>query len=74
MFWPIVASTGTTLAAFLPMLLWPGVAGQFMSYLPIMVIIVLSSALATALIFIPVIGSVGGDNADNAYQKITKLR
>ena len=71
MFWPIVASTGTTLAAFLPMLLWPGVAGQFMSYLPIMVIIVLSSALATALIFIPVIGSVGGDNADNAYQKIT---
>lgn len=71
MFWPIVASTGTTLAAFLPMLLWPGVAGQFMSYLPIMVIIVLSSALATALIFIPVIGSVGGDNADNADQKIT---
>ena len=39
--------------------------------LPIMVIIVLSSALATALIFIPVIGSVGGDNADSAYQKIT---
>ena len=71
MFWPIVASTGTTLAAFLPMLLWPGVAGQFMSYLPIMVIIVLSSALATALIFIPVIGAVGGDNADNADKKIT---
>ena len=71
MFWPIVASTGTTLAAFLPMLLWPGVAGQFMSYLPIMVIIVLSSALATALIFIPVIGSVGGDNKNNADHKIT---
>ncbi len=61
MFWPIFASTGTTLAAFLPMLLWPGVAGQFMSYLPTMVIIVLSSALATALIFIPVIGSLGGN-------------
>ena len=71
MFWPIVASTGTTLAAFLPMLLWPGVAGQFMSYLPIMVIIVLSSALATALIFIPVIGSVGGDNENNSDHRIT---
>tara|TARA_Y100000590_G_scaffold458649_2_gene613815 strand:+ start:4015 stop:7122 length:3108 start_codon:yes stop_codon:yes gene_type:complete len=58
MFWPIAASTATTLAAFVPMLLWPGVAGQFMSYLPIMVIIVLTSALATALIFIPVLGSI----------------
>ena len=46
MFWPIVSSTATTLVAFLPMLLWPGVAGEFMSYLPIMVIIVLSAALA----------------------------
>ena len=75
MFWPIFASTGTTLAAFLPMLLWPGVAGQFMSYLPTMVIIVLSSALATALIFIPVIGSLGGnkenrlDYKTNHYEK-----
>ena len=32
MFWPIVSSTGTTLAAFLPMLFWPGVPGEFMSY------------------------------------------
>ncbi len=70
MFWPIIASTGTTLAAFLPMLLWPGVAGQFMSYLPTMVIIVLSSALATALIFIPVIGSLWG-NKENRIDYTT---
>ncbi|MAU56653.1 MAG: efflux RND transporter permease subunit [Hyphomicrobiales bacterium] len=70
MFWPIIASTGTTLAAFLPMLLWPGVAGQFMSYLPTMVIIVLSSALATALIFIPVIGSLWG-NEENRIDYTT---
>ncbi|MBO6757020.1 MAG: efflux RND transporter permease subunit [Roseibium sp.] len=58
MFWPIVSSTATTLVAFLPMLLWPGVAGEFMSYLPIMVIIVLTAALATAMVFIPVTGGI----------------
>ena len=57
MFWPIVTSTATTLVAFLPMLLWPGVAGEFMSYLPIMVIIVLSASLLTALVFLPVAGA-----------------
>ena len=60
MFWPIVSSTATTLAAFLPMLMWPGVAGQFMSFLPIMVIIVLSASLLTALIFLPVTGALVG--------------
>lgn len=58
MFWPIVSSTATTLVAFLPMLLWPGVAGEFMSYLPIMVIIVLSASLVTALVFLPVTGGI----------------
>jgi multidrug efflux pump len=61
MFWPVVSSTGTTLAAFLPMLLWPGVPGEFMSYLPIMVIIVLSASLLTALIFLPTMGIVIGE-------------
>jgi len=56
MFWPVVSSTATTLAAFLPLLMWPGVPGEFMSYLPIMVIIVLSASLITALIFIPASG------------------
>ncbi len=58
MFWPIVSSTATTLAAFLPLLLWPGVSGEFMSYLPVMVIIVLTASLLTALVFVPVTGTV----------------
>ncbi|TCT05414.1 multidrug efflux pump [Tepidamorphus gemmatus] len=60
MFWPIFSSTATTLAAFLPMLLWPGVSGEFMSYLPIMVVIVLTAALFTAMIFLPVLGGIFG--------------
>ncbi|POF28830.1 efflux RND transporter permease subunit [Roseibium marinum] len=58
MFWPIVSSTATTLVAFLPMLLWPGVAGEFMSYLPIMVIIILTASLFTAMVFLPVTGGI----------------
>jgi multidrug efflux pump len=60
MFWPVVSSTATTLAAFLPLLLWPGVPGEFMSFLPIMVIIVLSASLMTALIFLPTSGALTG--------------
>ena len=56
MFWPVVSSTATTLAAFLPLLLWPGVSGEFMSYLPIMVIIILTASLLTALVFMPTTG------------------
>lgn len=63
MFWPIVSSTATTLAAFLPLLLWPGVPGEFMSYLPITVIVVLSASLITAMIFLPVLGSLIGRSA-----------
>lgn len=58
MFWPVVSSTATTLAAFLPLLLWPGVPGEFMGYLPRMVIIVLSASLLTALVFLPVTGTL----------------
>ncbi len=60
MFWPIVASTATTLCAFLPMLLWPGMPGQFMGQLPITLIFVLSASLIVALIFLPVLGGVSG--------------
>jgi multidrug efflux pump len=60
MFWPIASSTATTLAAFLPMLLWPGVTGEFMSYFPIIVVIVLAAALLTAMVFLPVLGSLFG--------------
>lgn len=55
---PVIASTGTTLAAFLPMLFWPGVSGDFMSYLPITVFAVLGWSLLYALIFAPTLGIV----------------
>ena len=55
---PVIASTGTTLAAFLPLLFWPGVAGEFMSYLPITVFSVLAWSLTYALVFAPTLGIV----------------
>lgn len=55
---PVIASTGTTLAAFLPLLFWPGVSGEFMSYLPITVFAVLAWSLTYALIFAPTLGIV----------------
>ena len=60
MFWPITSSTATTLCAFLPLAFWPGVVGEFMKYLPITQIIVLTVALVMALIFLPTIGSIFG--------------
>ncbi|PKQ63585.1 copper transporter [Labilibaculum filiforme] len=51
---PIISSTATTLAAFFPLLLWTGIMGEFMKYLPITLIIVLSSSLFVALILNPV--------------------
>ncbi len=69
MFWPIISSTATTLAAFTPMLFWPGVSGQFMSYLPITLIFVLIASLLTALIFLPVLGAMVG-KAEAANQSV----
>lgn len=51
---PIISSTATTLAAFLPLAMWPGIVGEFMKYLPITLIIVLSSSLFVALVINPV--------------------
>jgi multidrug efflux pump len=60
MFWPVVSSTATTLCAFLPMLFWPGVPGQFMGMLPVTLIFVLSASLVVALVYLPVMGGVAG--------------
>ncbi len=73
MFWPVFSSTATTLAAFLPLLLWPGVVGKFMSYLPIMVIIVLTASLVTAMIFIPTTGTMLGKLSNWAGRHATWL-
>ncbi len=60
MSWPIIASTMTTLAAFAPLLFWPGIPGQFMRYMPLTMIAVLISSLAMALIFVPTLGGIIG--------------
>jgi len=60
MWWPVVSSTATTLCAFLPMLFWPGVPGEFMGMLPVTLIFVLSASLVVALVYLPVLGGVTG--------------
>jgi len=60
MSWPIIASTATTLAAFLPLAFWPGISGEFMKYLPITLIAVLSASLLMALLIVPTVGSIFG--------------
>jgi len=63
---PIIASTATTLAAFLPLALWPGIMGEFMKYLPITLMIVLGSSLFVALVINPVLAVV--------YMKVTDYK
>jgi multidrug efflux pump subunit AcrB len=82
--WPVITSTATTVAAFAPLLFWPGVMGDFMSYLPLTVIVVLTSSLFVALIINPVICSIaarpGGQDSRpresrvvRAYRRILNL-
>ena len=73
MFLPILSSTGTTLAAFGPMLFWPGVSGKFMSYLPITVIILLSASLLTAMVFLPVVGGLVGKSEQVGDETLSSL-
>lgn len=54
---PIIASTATTLAAFFPLMFWPGIFGSFMKYLPMTLIVVLTSSLLVALVINPVLTS-----------------
>jgi len=56
--YPVIGSTVTTLAAFSPMLFWPGIMGEFMSYLPLTLIITLASSLFVALIINPAMASL----------------
>ena len=67
MFWPIVSSTATTLAAFLPLLFWDDVTGKFMSYFPRTMIFVLTASLLMAVIFLPTMGALIGP------RKLSKL-
>jgi multidrug efflux pump subunit AcrB len=56
--YPVIGSTFTTLAAFSPMLFWPGIMGEFMSYLPLTLIVTLTSSLFVALVINPALASM----------------
>ncbi len=56
--YPVIGSTVTTLAAFAPMLFWPGIMGEFMSFLPLTLIVTLSSSLFVALVINPAMVSL----------------
>lgn len=48
---PIIISTATTIAAFVPLGAWPGLMGEFMIYFPITLSVVLGSSLIVAVFF-----------------------
>ncbi|MFT5864909.1 MAG: multidrug efflux pump [Ascidiaceihabitans sp.] len=73
MFWPVISSTATTLCAFLPMLFWPGVPGQFMGMLPVTLIFVLSASLVVALVYLPVMGGVIGRLIDVVRNSVNAM-
>ena len=67
---PVIAATATRVAAFSPLLFWPGVVGEFMKYLPITLIATLSASLAVALFFTPTLGALlGKASADPARRR-----
>jgi multidrug efflux pump len=55
---PVIAATATRIAAFSPLLFWPGIVGEFMKYLPITLIVTLTASLIYALLFAPTIGAM----------------
>jgi multidrug efflux pump len=73
MFWPIVTSTATTLAAFLPLLFWNTLTGQFMSYFPKTLIFVLTASMLMAIIFLPTIGVLFGPRKVKARESLKAL-
>jgi len=67
--WPVATSTLTTVCAFLPLMFWPGIMGDFMKYLPITLSLGLLSSLFVALIFSPTICSVWAGHSARERQK-----
>ena len=80
---PVIAATLTRIAAFSPLMFWPGIVGQFMKYLPLTLIATLSASLVVALFFTPTLGAMLGrapdashdDRAasDGLYMRIVRL-
>lgn len=73
MFWPIVSSAGATIAAFLPMLFWPGIAGKFMSYFPITLMAVLTASTLVAMVYLPVIGGRFGKHPPGGEEALKAI-
>jgi multidrug efflux pump len=77
---PVIAATLTRIAAFSPLLFWPGIVGDFMKYLPITLIVTLAASMAYALIFAPSIGALIGkaplheehEKRDGVYMAVVK--
>lgn len=77
---PVVAATATRVAAFSPLLFWPGIVGEFMKFMPITLIVTLSASLFYALVFTPTLGAKFGKphpesahQGDGAYMATAKL-
>ena len=77
---PVIAATMTRVAAFSPLLFWPGIVGEFMKYMPITLIVTLSASLFYALIFTPTLGAKfskphpeSAHQGDGAYMATAKL-
>jgi multidrug efflux pump subunit AcrB len=68
---PIITGTFTTIAAFAPMVFWPGITGEFMSYLPKTLIITLGSSLFVGLIINPVICALFMKVEHDANRKVS---
>ncbi|MDH5276621.1 MAG: efflux RND transporter permease subunit, partial [Gammaproteobacteria bacterium] len=60
MAWPIFASIAATIVAFLPLVFWPGIIGDFLSYMPIVLVYTLSASLVIAMFVVPALGSMFG--------------
>ncbi|TGP55953.1 efflux RND transporter permease subunit, partial [bacterium M00.F.Ca.ET.229.01.1.1] len=77
---PVIAATMTRIAAFSPLLFWPGIIGDFMKYMPITLIVTLSASMLYALVFAPTLGAIFAkapehhedDHRDGWYMAIVK--
>ncbi|MSP20995.1 MAG: efflux RND transporter permease subunit [Alphaproteobacteria bacterium] len=73
MSWPIITSYAATIAAFSPLLFWPGIVGEFMKFLPIVMIATLVGSLIMAMIFVPALGSWFGRAAVGSEHELKAL-
>src|SRR3954447_23903505 len=71
---PVTAATATRVAAFSPLLFWPGTVGEFMKYMPITLIATLSASLVVALFFTPTLGALLGRAAAVPHDERAKDR